>query len=55
MLTPPGGADPYLQFVASVMGTLSGSGRQPAIDARTPHELYHVLTRGPHRPANSEG
>jgi mannitol/fructose-specific phosphotransferase system IIA component (Ntr-type) len=45
VLTPPGGADPYLQVVASVMAALDAEGRQRVLAARTPQEVYDALTR----------
>ncbi|MFW6145897.1 MAG: PTS sugar transporter subunit IIA [Planctomycetota bacterium] len=44
VLTTEGGAEPYLQFVASVMGALSGPGRTRALEADMPEELYKALT-----------
>jgi Kef-type K+ transport system membrane component KefB/mannitol/fructose-specific phosphotransferase system IIA component (Ntr-type) len=44
VLTPTGGADPYLQFVASVINVLDGPGRQRVLDARSTDELVAALT-----------
>ncbi|NLF33213.1 MAG: PTS transporter subunit EIIA, partial [Planctomycetes bacterium] len=44
VLTTEAGAEPYLQFVASVMGALSGPGRTRALEATTREELYAALT-----------
>ena len=46
VLTPSQGADPYLQFVASMVAALDEQGRQKALAAQTPQELVNVLTRG---------
>jgi mannitol/fructose-specific phosphotransferase system IIA component (Ntr-type) len=44
VLTTPAGAEPYLQFVASVMGALTDAGRQRVLAARTAEELSAALT-----------
>ena len=44
VLTPPDGGGPYLQFVASVMGVLSGAGREKALGANSARELYAIFT-----------
>ncbi len=44
VLTPEDGDEPYLQFVASIMGVLSGPGRTRALEATTREELYAALT-----------
>ena len=46
VLTTQDGAEPYLQFIASVMGALSDAGRQRVLAATTPDELYEALTAG---------
>ena len=45
VLTPPGGADPYLQFVASLMGALETAGTQALLQADTPEQLQRALTQ----------
>ena len=45
VLTPEGGADPYLQFIASLMGTLDGPGRKRVLAAPTRGELHAALMR----------
>ena len=45
VLTPESGADPYLQFVASVMGVLDEGGRRRVLSAGTDRELFTALTR----------
>ena len=45
VLTPEGGADPYLQFVASVMGVLDEAGRRRALSAENDRELFTALTQ----------
>ena len=45
VLTPQAGADPYLQFVASVMNVLHDDGRKRVLAARTKEELYQALTQ----------
>jgi len=44
VLTPISGADPYVQFVATVVSALDGDRHDKAIGARTPQELYEILT-----------
>ena len=44
VLTPENDADPYLQFVASVMRVLDERGRQRVLSARTSRELWEALT-----------
>ncbi len=46
VVTPEDGADPYLQFVAALMGLLDENGRRAALTAETPGELYRALTGG---------
>ncbi len=46
VLTPMEGADPYLQFVASVVGALDADGRERVLSARTPQDLADALTGG---------
>ena len=48
VLTPESGADPYLQFVASIMGVLDEAGRQRVLAARNRYDLHAALT---HRPS----
>ena len=45
VLTPEGGADPYLQFVGSLMSALDDEGREQALAAGSREELYRLLTR----------
>ena len=45
VLTPRDGADPYLQFVASVMGALDEEGRRLCLSAQTGQELWLALTQ----------
>ncbi|MFH1844574.1 MAG: PTS sugar transporter subunit IIA, partial [bacterium] len=45
VLTAEAGADPYMQFVASVMGVLDEEGRRRVLAAIGTKELYYVLTR----------
>ena len=45
VLTPESGADPYLRFVASLMGVLDEAGRQAILAARTPEDLHAAMTR----------
>jgi len=47
VLTPEDAAEPYLQFVASVMAVLDDTGRQSVLSARTDQELWSILTRTP--------
>jgi len=47
VLTPEDGAEPYLQFVASVMAVLDDAGRQSVLSAQTDQELWSILTRTP--------
>ncbi len=47
VLTPEDGADPYLQFVASVMGNLDDAGRRSCRSAKTPWALAEAITRRP--------
>jgi len=44
VLTPESGADPYLQFVASLMGVLDDMGRRRVLAAKTKAELRAALT-----------
>ena len=44
VLTPPSGADPYLQFVASVIGVLDDAGRRRVLGAASREELHAALT-----------
>jgi Kef-type K+ transport system membrane component KefB/mannitol/fructose-specific phosphotransferase system IIA component (Ntr-type) len=46
VLTPLAGADPYLQFVASVIGVLHADGRARALAASTKQELYEAIIQG---------
>jgi len=46
VLTPEEGADPYLQFVASVVSVLDERGRERALAATTARELSRVLIGG---------
>ena len=46
VLTTPAGSEPYLQFIASLMGTLSDQGRARVLAAQTPDELVAALTTG---------
>jgi len=46
VLTPESGADPYLQFVARVVGVLDESGRRRVRSAASREELWKALTRG---------
>ena len=43
VLTPQEGADPYLQFVASVMSVLDEEGRSRVLAARSREELYEAI------------
>ncbi len=43
LVTPKDGTDPYLQFVASVMGILDASGREKVLAAKTSEELYNIF------------
>lgn len=43
VLTPPKGADPYLQFVASIMGVLHAGGREQLLEAKTAGEVAAIL------------
>jgi PTS system nitrogen regulatory IIA component len=45
VVTPEGGADPYVQFVGSLMSALDDEGREQALAAGTREELHEVLTR----------
>ena len=45
VLTPEAGADPYLQFVASLMGLLNPAGREKILAANTADELFKALTQ----------
>ena len=45
VLTPEAGADPYLQFVASLMGLLTPAGREKILAANTADELFKALTQ----------
>ena len=47
VLTPEDGAEPYLQFVASVMAVLDDAGRQAVLLARSDQELWSILTKTP--------
>ena len=42
-LTPPTGADPYLQLAAAMIGVLDEEGRQRVLEAQDADELYQVL------------
>jgi PTS system nitrogen regulatory IIA component len=44
VITPEAGADPYLQFVAALMGVLDEDGRQAVLAATTREQLYTALT-----------
>ncbi len=44
VLTTTAGAEPYLQFVASIMAALTDDGRRRVLAARTGPELYQALT-----------
>jgi len=46
VLTTPTGSEPYLQFIASLMGALSEEGRTRVLGAETPEELVAALTGG---------
>jgi Kef-type K+ transport system membrane component KefB/mannitol/fructose-specific phosphotransferase system IIA component (Ntr-type) len=45
VLTPQTGADPYLQFVVSVMRVLDAQGRARVLSAKTREELHEILTK----------
>ncbi len=45
VLTPEAGADPYLQFVASLMGLLDPAGREKILAAQTADDLFKTLTQ----------
>ena len=45
VLTPEAGADPYLQFVASLMGLLDPAGREKILAAQTADDLFKALTQ----------
>jgi mannitol/fructose-specific phosphotransferase system IIA component (Ntr-type) len=44
VLTTPAGAEPYLQFVASLLSVLTDEGRRRVLAAGTPEELLAALT-----------